>query len=168
MKLKLCVILLVVSVMYFIIIFFPEISFGGELYSAQEVETMIEQQTDTVGLSRVLVFDQVYEDRGNQIKKEIIKTKNRLNFEYKKNIFDCEDMAMLVDGVITARIAKNCGNDRGALMLGSAFINFEEDYHAVTLFVASGVVYLYDYQENIFSRASKCAKNGIKFTLILI
>lgn len=168
MKLNLCAVLLIIVVTYSIVFFLPKFSFGGELYSAQEVETMIEKQTNTVGENRVLIFDQVYEDRGNQIKREIIKVKNKLDFKYKENIFDCDDMAMFVDAFTTAEIAKKCGDDSGALMLGSAFISFEDEYHAITIFVANGVVCLYDYQENVFSKATTAVKNGIKFVLMMM
>lgn len=54
----------------------------GVCQSADEIKTLMEQQTNTVGQSRILIFDNVYEDRGNQIKREIIKIKNNLNVEY--------------------------------------------------------------------------------------
>jgi hypothetical protein len=158
---------LFIIAIFCVIFFFPSIFLGGnKLLTSTEVKLLIEQQTGIVVQHKVLIFDTVLEDRGNLIKREIIKTKNKYDIKYLDYIFDCDDIALFITAYTKLAIAKKCG-DGGAIILGTAFISSEDEYHALNLFIANGVVYLYDYQENLFTTAKHLSKD-IEFILILL
>lgn len=149
------------------IIFFPNNVLGkNTILTAKEVKMLIEQQLGIVGEQRVFVFDKVFEDRGNLVKREIIKTKNRYDIKYKDNIFDCDDIAQFIDAHTTFSIAEKYGPG-GAVILGTAFISCEDEYHALNIFMANKVVYIYDYQMNLFRPVSRLSKDIIFFLVLL-
>lgn len=151
----------------FCIIFFPNIALGeNTIFTGKEVRVLIEQQTGLVDQYKVLVFDALFEDRGNLVKREIIKTKNLYNIDYLVYIFDCDDIASFISAHTKLAIAKKCG-EGGAIILGTAFVSCGDQYHAFNIFVANGVVYIYDYGANIFANVKHLSKN-IKFILILL
>lgn len=149
------------------IIFFPNNVLGeNTILSAEKVRLLIEQQLGIVGEHRVFIFDRVFEDRENLVKREIIKTKNRYNISYKDNIYDCDDIAQFIDAHTTFRIVKKYGPG-GAVILGTAFISCKDEYHALNIFVANKIVYIYDYEMDLF-RVAKYLSKDISFDLILL
>lgn len=158
---------LFIVVVLCIIFFLPNVSLGGKkILTGKEVRLLIEKQTGIIGQHRVLVFDTVFEDRGNLVKREIIKTRNQYDIKYLDYVSDCDDIALFIDAHTTFAITKKYGAG-GAVLLGTAYISNEDEYHALNLFVANGVVYLYDYEENLFI-ATKRLSRDIKFILILM
>lgn len=151
----------------FCIVFFPNIALGeNTTLTGKEVRSLIEQRTGLVGQYKVFVFDTLFEDRGNLVKREIIKTKNLYNIDYLAYIFDCDDIASFISAHTKLAIAKKCG-EGGAIILGTAFVSCGDQYHAFNIFVANGIVYIYDYGANVFADVKRLPKS-IKFVLILL
>ena len=120
------------------------ISLAGNVYTADEIETLLKKQCGAV----VVLVDMVYEEYSFG---RVLTKVDCTNYKYKPNLFDCDDIAFAVKALVIEHISQ-ITDSGGAVMFGVAFV-FEtaekSGGHVVNIAIYKKAVFIYDWQKPV-------------------
>lgn len=138
--------LLITLMAIFLTIYLINISSAGDVYTSDQVEAIFTKQCKCEE-SCVISMDEIYEDY--PLARALTKA-NCMNYEYKSNLFDCDDIAYSVKTLVIEHISE-INDSGGAVMFGVAFVENrgeKDTEHIVNIGMYKKNIYIYDWQES--------------------